>query len=291
MAKKTPRLGKGLNALLGEFGGQQADGRVEEVKLDRLKPNPFQPRREFAEEKLEELAESIRVHGVVQPVIIRETEDGYELVAGERRWRAAELAGLDTIPAIVSDHSDRDLMEIALIENLQREDLSPIEQATAYEVLQREFSLTQQDLAARLGVSRSQVANVLRLRQLPGEIQNLVQKGALSLGHGKVILGVPSEEQIPFAHEIAQRGLSVREAERWIARRRTRQGAEKEPGAKKPPTGGQKRDPFTEDVEKRLRRALGTPVSIQSQGQKGRIVIEYYDHEDLDRLLEIVLGE
>jgi len=294
MSKKTPRLGKGLDALLGDLDEpDESSSDVSRVAVGEIRPNSFQPRREFSTERLEELAESIRVHGVVQPVIIRRMEDDYELVAGERRWRAAKLAGLDSIPAVIGDFTDRDMMEVALVENLQREDLSPIEEATAYRGLQEEFGLTQAQLAERIGKSRSQVANVLRLLQLPDEVQQLVQGGSLGIGHAKVVLAVPSARQIAFAQEIAERGMTVREAQRLSdeIKGSLEQVDEdedpEEPEQQKP----SEEDIFLRDIEDRLEGALGARVSIRQRGERGNITIEYFDQDDLQRLIDILIAE
>ncbi len=277
MSKRTPRLGKGLEALLAGTSDERP-GDVVAVGTEAISPNPFQPRRTFDEEKLRELADSIGTHGVVQPIIVRRSGDAFQLVAGERRWRAAKLAGLDEIPALVEDLGDRDVMEIALIENLQREDLSPVEEARAYEVLQKEFSLTQRELAQRVGVSRSQVANVLRLLQLPEEIQDMIQSGLLSMGHAKIVLGLEEDLREGFASEIAERGWSVREAEKAA----TRVGTAERPRSPKAPGPT---DVFLRDIERRLTSALNSRVNVRSSGKRGKIVIEYRDIDDLERLL------
>ncbi len=277
MSKRTPRLGKGLEALLAGTSDERP-GDVVAVGTEAISPNPFQPRRTFDEEKLRELADSIGTHGVVQPIIVRRSGDAFQLVAGERRWRAAKLAGLDEIPALVEDLGDRDVMEIALIENLQREDLSPVEEARAYEVLQKEFSLTQRELAQRVGVSRSQVANVLRLLQLPEEIQGMIQSGLLSMGHAKIVLGLEEDLREGFASEIAERGWSVREAEKAAARA----GTVERPRSPKAPDPT---DVFLRDIERRLTSALNSRVNVRSSGKRGKIVIEYRDIDDLERLL------
>ncbi len=271
-----------MDALLAS-GSDSDSADVVAVALDDISPNPFQPRRTFDEEKLKELADSISVHGVVQPIILRPAGAGYELIAGERRWRAAMLAGLAEIPALVEDLGDRDVMEIALIENLQREDLNPVEEARAYRVLQDEFGLNQRELAERVGVSRPQVANVLRLLGLPEAVQALIGEGRISMGHAKVIMGVPEERREAFAHHIAERGLSVRAAERaapsW------------EPQPRQPSVGdsaedeGGAQDVFLRDIEHRLTAALSARVRLKARGKKGSIVIEYRDYDELERLL------
>ncbi len=288
MARKVPRLGKGLEALLGGVDEVSDDGGIAQIEVREIRPNSFQPRRSFPEDKLEELADSIRVHGVVQPIILRRGEDEhYELVAGERRWRAARMAGLSRIPAIVGDFDERQMMEVALVENLQREDLNPMEQATAYQSLQQQVGLTQSEVAERIGVSRSQVANVLRLLQLPDEVQDMVREGRLGLGHAKVILGLREEQRVGFAGEVVGDELTVRDAERAAVARKA------EPDPPETASGPEESEDdaavFARDVEERVGRALGTRVSLRDREGRGRIVIEYFDYEDLDRIVEIIV--
>jgi len=283
MSKKGPRLGRGLDALLAGSAPSEA-GDVVSVDVNSIAPNPYQPRRTFDEDKLRELADSIATHGVVQPILLRPAEEGrYELVAGERRWRAAQKAGLREIPALIDDLPDRDVMEIALIENLQREDLNPLEEARAYSVLQNEFGLTQKALSERVGVSRPQVANMLRLLKLPEPVQDMVASGRLTTGHAKIVLGFPEESRIAFAEAVSEQGLSVREAERLAARW----------GAEEPPTRGRGQaedgdQVFRRDLERRLAFALNTRVRLQGRGARGRLVIEYRDNEELERLLAVL---
>jgi len=292
MSNKSRRLGKGLDALLGnqETEASEDNQGVSEVKISRLKPNPYQPRREFSKEKMEELAKSIKVHGVVQPVVVRVDDDEYEVVAGERRWRAAQMAGLETIPAIISDLEDQQMMEVALVENLQREDLSPIEQANAYKGLRDEVGMTQADIAQRIGVSRSQVANVLRLLNLPESVQSLIQSRDIGLGHAKVILGLKEEDREDFAKFIAKESLTVRQAEEAASELDSQKSAEIEENECEEESAEQtEQDVFVQDVQDRLRRALGTRVSLTDRAGKGKITIKYHDYEDLDRLLDIIL--
>ncbi|MFW5897094.1 MAG: ParB/RepB/Spo0J family partition protein [Bacillota bacterium] len=279
MPKKPPRLGRGLDALLS--GDPDEPGDVLSLGIGRITPNPYQPRRDFDQERLRELAESIATHGVVQPIIVRQAGDQYELVAGERRWRAAKLAGLKEIPALLQELSDRDVMEIALIENLQREDLNPVEEARAYQVLQDEFGLTQKELAERVGVSRPQVANMLRLLHLPDGVRQMIADGQLSVGHAKVILGLAEEEREEFARAIAEAGASVREAERLAQRRYAERN---DPPREK----AREIDVFLRDLERRLSAALSARVSLKNRGNRGRIVIEYRDEEELERLIEVL---
>ncbi len=298
MKRKTRRLGKGLDALLGDaepIDEPEGEG-VRSVEISSVRPNPFQPRRAFSEEKLGELAESIRVHGVVQPVLLRPDDGDYEIVAGERRLRAAEMAGLESIPAIITDLEDQEMMEVALVENLQREDLSPMEQASAYSTLQKEVGLTQTEVAERIGISRSQVANVLRLLHLPERVQDMIQDGLLGLGHAKIVLGLPRDERTPFAEMVVSEQLTVRQAEeafeRWRQSQPPGEEEEGEGGQEEPDdaTAGDDLQLFVRDVQERLARHLGTPVRLSDRGGRGKISIEYYDYEDLDRLLDMLLA-
>lgn len=277
-------LGKGLQALIPEAASGDREALVE-VEIARIYPNPKQPRRSFDEEKLLELAASIKEHGVVQPVLLRRRGEDFELVAGERRWRASQKAGLDIIPALIKDFSEAQMMEIALIENLQREDLNPVEEALAYRTLINEFGLTQEQLAQRLGKSRPQISNTLRLLALSEEVQDELAAGRLSMGHAKVLLGVEDRQaQERLARRIMADALSVREVEQLVKNlgsgRPRPLPKRKSPGA----------DPELSEVEERLRQALGTPVKIVPGRPKGRIEVNYYGIEDLDRIVGAILG-
>ncbi len=273
-------LGKGLGALIPDLTTlddkeKKALGIVE-LELDKIIPNEYQPRKVFNEEKLKELAASIGEQGVIQPVIVHKAGGGYQLIAGERRWRASRIAGLKTIPALVKDATKRELLEMALIENIQREDLNPLEAAEAYKRLQDEFKLTQDDLAKRVGKERSTVTNFLRLLGLPKEIKQDLANGALSMGHAKALLALDRvREQMQAALMIVKKGLSVREAEALVSRLKN------PPKEKKVRLGHE-----LKAVEEKLKKALGTRVSVSSKSKGGRIVIEYYSDEDLDRILD-----
>lgn len=281
---KKKRLGKGLDALLSGFDDQAPD-QVVQVDLDRIRPNPFQPRQDFDDEKLGELAQSITQHGIVQPVILRAEGDlmgRYQLVAGERRWRAARIAGLQQIPAVIRDFGDDEMTEIALIENLQREDLNPIEEAGAYRALMETFGLTQEETARKVGKSRPVVANAVRLLNLVPEVQEMVARGLLASGHARALLAVTDPEaQIQLARRVVERQLTVQELEALI---------------KKLGGGGRKSakriavapDPELFSLEECLRTALGTKVTIKPRARKGSIVIEYYGLDDLDRLVGLI---
>lgn len=277
-------LGKGLGALIPEVGSVDRE-EVQEIAVREIRPNPRQPRKEFDPDKLAELAASIREHGVVQPILVRRTDEGYELVAGERRWRAAQEAGVEKIPAVVRSLSGAQVLEIALIENLQREDLNPIEEAEAYRRLIEEFGLNQETLAQRLGKSRPQVSNTLRLLQLPDAVRQQVSAGRLSMGHAKVLLGLEdAAEMARVADRVVEEGLSVREVERVI---------EEAPARRRRPVGRKapaEKDAEVAAVEGQLRERLGTPVRVVTGGVKGRIEIAFYGNEDLVRLCDLLLG-
>ncbi|MCA1604726.1 MAG: ParB/RepB/Spo0J family partition protein [Acidobacteria bacterium] len=277
-------LGRGLGALLSaeERGsGEEPD----EIAIDSVEPSSMQPRTRFDEARLEELAKSIRANGVVQPLLVRRKGSNYELIAGERRWRAAQLAGLTHVPVVVRNVPDEKLLELALIENIQREDLNPIEEAQAYKKLIDSIGLTQETLAERVGRDRSYITNYLRLLRLPQDIQGLIEEGKLSTGHARTLLGTSdSDTQRRIARRIIDRGLSVRETERLV---RELEG----PGAKPRVAKPKDSDPNVRAAETKLRRHLGTQVRItQNQnGQSGRIEIEFYNPADLERLFRLLL--
>jgi len=273
-------LGKGLGALIPDLSALDDKARkalgIHEVELDKIVPNEYQPRKTFQNESLKELAASIKEHGVIQPVIVHRIGTNYGLIAGERRWRASRLAGLKTIPALVKEVTRRELIEQALIENIQREDLNPLEAAEAYKRLQDEFKLTQEDLAKRVGKERSTVTNFLRILGLPKELKQSLATGALSMGHAKALLSLERvRDQIQAASAIVKKGLSVREAEALASRL-------KNPAKEKKARQSHE----LKTVEEKLKKALGTKVSIVAKANGGRIVIEYYSAEELDRLLE-----
>lgn len=275
-------LGRGLGALIPEVEVGDRES-VQELDVNLIAPNPRQPRKVFDEGKLEELASSIREHGIVQPIVVRPLGGRYEIVAGERRWRAAKLAGLQRIPALVKEFSEVQMMEIALIENLQREDLNPLEEAEAYKLLMEECSLTQEELARRLGKSRPQISNTLRLLQLAEPVQEEVRAGRLSVGHAKVLLSVAAEEeQVALARRVAAEGLSVRELEEVLRPKQEAAGRGGRPRRQKESV----LPPELRDVERRLRERLGTPVKLEMKDGKGRIEITFFGEEGLERVLE-----
>jgi ParB family chromosome partitioning protein len=271
---KRTGLGRGFSALIPQAPSPKPLERS--LPLDQIGPNPWQPRVDFDEEKLREMAESIREHGVVEPLVVRQRDGSFELVAGERRLRAARLAGLQTVPVVVRDMDDRQVLEVTLIENLQREDLSALEEAAAYVRLMEEFGSTQEDVARRVGKSRPAVANTIRLLQLPQPVRDEMRSGRLSAGHARALLALESPiEQTALARDVLRLGLSVRQLEARIRWR-------KQPRAAK--RAG--RDLHVADVEKQLMRSLGTRVRLHARGQRGRIVIEFYSPAELERLLE-----
>lgn len=279
------RLGRGLGALIPE--AIESESEVREVAIGRIEPNPFQPRVNFDEARLKELAGSIKEHGVVQAVILAPAEEGkYILVAGERRYRAARLAGLDRIPAVVREFSRSDMLEIALIENLQREDLNPLEEATAYHRLMEEFNMTQEELARRIGKSRSAIANTVRLLSLPQAVKEALIRGEITAGQARPLLAIPDENlQREMARQIIARGLSARDAERLATR--IQQGDKDATPVSRHPAP----DPLRRELENSLQRRLGTKVRINRAKEGGTIEIYYYGDDDLDRLVMLLLPE
>ncbi len=281
--KAKAGLGRGLEALIPQIADDGADD-VVRILIADLMPSPYQPRREFDPEKLQELADSIREHGVLQPIVVRKgVGRWYEIIAGERRFRAARQLDMETIPALVRDITDRQAMEIALIENLQREDLSPIEVAEAYAKIMEHFSLTQEQLAVRVGQSRSHVANLLRLLSLPPDIREHVSRGTISMGHARAILSLPDvEAQRSVAKKIETEGLTVRAVEQLVQRQ---ENVSRETFPKRQPP---KVSPGLKAYEEQLRDILGTSVRVQLGKQRGKIEIEYYSLDDLERIIQIL---
>jgi ParB family chromosome partitioning protein len=286
-----PALGKGLSALINPrvaapAPNADAGERVQHVPLDQIISSPFQPRTEFRDTHLQELADSIKEKGIMQPLIVRRVGDKIELIAGERRWRAAQIAGLKEAPVIVREASDQDVLELALVENLQREDLNPIEQARAFSRLAKEFHMKQEDIAQKVGKSRAVIANSVRLLDLHPQIQTWVVQERLSVGHAKILLSAKSqEEQLKLAEETLRRGLTVRGAEKMVAdhfagngSRKPKRGAASSPGV----------EPAIAHLQNRLRQHLGTQVTVQHGEKKGRLEIEYYGNDDLQRLLKVI---
>ena len=276
-------LGKGLGALLGDFDeGSQEENGLKKLPLHKIEPNPDQPRRDFDPEELEELAESIRTHGVIQPLTVRERPNGYyQIIAGERRWRASRLAGLEEIPAVIIEADDKKAMELALIENLQRSDLNPVEEANGYDSLIREYGLTQEEAAARVGKSRPAVANALRLLSLCEGVLDKVRSGELTAGHARAILQLKSEKkQLEAAQKISALGLSVRQAE-MLCKNMTREPE------KQPPIVLEVN--YVAECEKNLSKHLGRGVKIVNGKRKGHFELEFYGQDDLQVLLDALM--
>ncbi|HIG81765.1 MAG TPA: ParB/RepB/Spo0J family partition protein [Verrucomicrobiales bacterium] len=288
-------LGRGLSALLGTKKETPASAtaatvapvaegeRVLRLHWKKVKPCPLQPRKEFDRAALEGLAESIKTNGIIQPLVVRQVGDEYELIAGERRWRATQIAGLDTVPVVVREASDAEVLEMALVENLQREDLNPIEEAQGYGLLIDAFQLTQEEAARRVGKSRAAVANALRLLKLDEDVQTHVRQGRLATGHAKVILGLDDAAQQKLAADrVIRDQLSVRDTEALVSS--LQNGTS--PKAKK--TGGAKADVHITDLENRIKQTLGTQVSLRHRNGKGAITIKYFSEDDLERILGLL---
>ncbi len=282
MVEKRPALGRGLSALIPDSPREApaAPDRGLEVDIDQLRPNRVQPRTTMDEDKIEELARSIRSNGIIQPIVVRRMDsDGYEIIAGERRWRASQRAGLLKVPVVVREIPDDRLLAVALIENIQREDLNPIEEAAAYRRLADEYHLTQEQIAEAVGKERSSIANLLRLLRLPQEVRASVSSGALSMGHARALLALPDEAaQLRVGRDVVARSLSVRETEALV--RKAAQPAAAPAAAEK--------DVHTRAAEERLRFALGTRVAIQRRRKGGTIEIEFTSEDELNRLFEFL---
>lgn len=292
MAKVTG-LGRGLGSLIPKKVSKEAISednrdflvndsadRILQVPVEQIEPNPHQPRQVFDHEGLEELIESIKIHGIIQPLVVTKKGSGYELIAGERRWRSSKILGLATVPVIVREASEQEKMELALIENVQRKNLNPIEKAVAYQRLIDEFSLAQEEAAEKLGVSRSAVANTIRFLELPEEIQRTLAREDITEGHAKVIAGLPGEkEQLALMKKIVQYNFTVRDAER----ERQKVSVAKPRKAKEP------KDYETEEKEDILRQNLNTKVNIRNSGGKGEVVIEFYSNEELSSIINQII--
>ena len=282
MVEKRPALGRGLSALIPDSPSPAPGDRALDVDTDLLHPNKFQPRTHVDDERIEDLARSIRSHGIIQPIVVRRRGDGYDIVAGERRWRAAQRAGLLKVPVVVREVPEDRLLAVALIENIQREDLNPIEEALAYRRLADEFHLTQDQIADAVGKDRSSIANYVRLLRLPQEVRANVASNALSMGHARALLALTDEaSQLRVARDVVARSLSVRETEALV----------KKASAPAEPTPEKKTDVHTRAAEEKLRLALGTRVRINRRGKGGRIEIEFVNEDELQRLYERLTGE
>ena len=280
--EKRPALGKGLSALIPDLPDVRPSAGATDVDVDQILPNEHQPRHRFEDARLDELAQSIKANGVIQPIVVRKVDGGYRIIAGERRWRAAQRAGLTRVPVVIKDvgvGNDAQLLEMALIENIQREDLNPIDQAAAYERLSAEFSMTQEAIAAAVGKDRSSVANHMRLLKLPQEVRAEVAVGRLSMGHARALLAITDEgAQRQVAREVIARNLSVRETEAMVKRL-----GRESTGSRHAPAVA---DVHTRAAEEKLRMTLGTRVRIRRKGKAGRIEIDFGSEDELQRLYE-----
>ena len=284
-------LGKGINALIPDFeiglpepgvSDEQGTIQTRELLIDEISPNRFQPRKYFDDDKLEELVTSISENGILQPVVVQKSDTGYELVAGERRWRASKKAGLKKIPAMIREVSDTKALELAIIENIHRQDLNPIEEAEAYKRLAEDFSLTQEMIAEKVGKSRAAIANILRLLNLSRNIQENLISGKLSMGHARALLGLENNGQMHvMCQEILKQGLTVRQTESKVNRL-------KKPEILKLASSMKKKNIFIRDLEKELERKLGTKVEVSPKKTGGKLVVSYYSDDDLERIQKLI---
>lgn len=283
-------LGRGLDALFSAPNtGQTAESNepIKEISLQEIVPNQHQPRRDFDEEALAELAQSVKQHGIIQPVVVRKTLTGYELVAGERRWRASQMAGLKQIPAVIREFTDAEMMEIALVENLQRQNLNVIEEAVAFRRLIEEFGLTQEEVSQRIGRSRSMIANIIRLLNLQPAVQEFVSRGTMTMGQARPLLALESPEmQLEIANQIIEEDLSARDAEELVRRLVAKHPVKKVEA--KPKEEEEDDQFFMNEFEDRLKVILGTQVRIKPGKYKSKIEIEYYSNEDLERIMDML---
>ncbi|WP_257351717.1 ParB/RepB/Spo0J family partition protein [Pseudalkalibacillus decolorationis] len=276
-------LGKGINAIF-QVDESETEQEIQEIKISEVRPNPYQPRKTFDKKAIEELRDSIKAHGILQPIVVRKSIKGYEIVVGERRYRAAKEAGLEKIPVMVKDLDEQKMMELALIENLQREDLNPVEEGQAYASLMQELELTQEQLSKRLGKSRPHIANHLRLLQLPSLVQQLLAEKKLTMGHGRALLALKSKRKIsPLVQKIMKENLSVRQVEKLVQRLNESVSRETNKHKKQKPI-------FVKEKEATLRERYGTSVTIKQSKQKGKIEIDFFSNDDLERILELLEG-
>lgn len=273
-------LGKGLNAFFNN-AETESEETVQEVKIKDIRPNPYQPRKVFEKEAIEELKQSILEHGILQPIIVRKSIKGFEIVVGERRYRAAKEANLEKVPVVVRELTEQQMMELAVLENLQREDLTPIEEAAAYQLLMEKLKVTQEELAKRLGKSRPHIANHVRLLSLPPKIQGLISDGKISMGHGRALLGLRKKEKLQaLVEKTVKDGLNVRQLEQLIQQMNDVSRETKKPAVQK--------DIFIKERESSLRERFGTTVHIKQSKNKGKIEIEFFSKEDLERIMELL---
>lgn len=285
MPVKKPALGKGLEALIPDISiGEQGDN-PKDININEIEPNSQQPRKKFDDEKMQQLADSIKEHGIVQPILVRREGDFYKIIAGERRWRAARMAGLKTVPVIIRDLSDSELMEISLIENIQREDLNAIEEADAYKRLIEEFGMTQEQISEKIGKSRSAIANILRLLNLDERVKTYIMDGILFEGHARALVMLENADvQFETAKKIIDGTLNVRQTEKLVKSIVLSKIIDKKKKTAKKP------EPYVLEVQEKLKNALGTKVSINHGRNKGKIEIEYYSYDDLERILDVLKG-
>jgi ParB family chromosome partitioning protein len=281
MSKKRKALGKGLSALISEDLNKADDKNIVEIDLNLIEPNPNQPRKTFDIDKIQELADSIKEHGLIQPVIVKKVEDNYQLIAGERRWRACIELGMDKISAIVRDLDNKSQTEIALIENIQREDLNPIDEGVAYELLIERYALTQEELSKIVGKSRVYVTNILRLLKLADKVKEKIKTGDISQGHGKILVGLSENRQYQLVNRIIKEKLSVRELEKIV------KNLKNEPAKrKKIPV----KEPYILNLEEELQSALNTDIKIKNKGKKKKIEIFFNDDDQLDNIYKILIN-
>lgn len=286
MAMKKQALGKGLGALLADNVANDNNRNVLEVSISDVKPGKGQPRKSFDKEKLEALATSIKQHGIIQPLIVSKEGNTYYIIAGERRWRAATLAGLKTVPVIEKSVTDKEYMELALIENIQREDLNPIEEAQAYARLINEYDMTQEQLSEVIGKSRSAIANTLRLLNFSDEIMSMIISGELNPGQARPLLALPdNRKQLSAAKYVIENEFSARQSENYVRELQTIKPEKKKVDKTKIV------DPDIEDINQKLQSALGTKVTLDDKNDKGKIVIEYYSSDERERLIELLTGK
>jgi len=282
MSKKRKALGKGLSALISEDLNKADDNNIVEIDLNLIEPNPNQPRKTFDNEKIQELADSIKEHGLIQPVIVKKVEDNYQLIAGERRWRACIELGMDKISAIVRDLDNKSQTEIALIENIQREDLNPIDEGVAYELLIERYDLTQEELSQIVGKSRVYVTNILRLLKLSDRVKEKIKTGEISQGHGKILVGLSENRQYQLLNRIVKEKLSVRELEKIV------KNLKNEPAkSKKIPV----KEPYILNLEEELQSALNTDIKIKNKGKKKKIEIFFSDDDQLENIYKILINK
>lgn len=289
MSKK--RLGKGLKALINDDGNKKrtSDNDISKIQVDLIEANPYQPRKEFKDEEIKNLSQSIKENGLIQPILVRKKGEKYQVVAGERRLRAVKKLDLEKIKVVIKDYNEQQMMEVALVENLQRQDLNPIEEAKAYQKLMNSFNLSQAKVAAKVGKSRSAVANILRLLKLPKKIQEYVSRETIKMGHARTLLGIKKERiQLEIADKIINNDLTVREVEQLVKEFKKEDNVDdkqKNKSKNKKTIKKSSKDPELVFIEDKLRDILGTKINIQHGKNKGRIVIEYYSDEDLNRII------